>query len=397
MTEYGETETGFRRKTFAEIGDSIRGKMRKRIDTRLALDELDWVGNTVDTFSDELDLAWQALEVARNGFDPANAEGALMVAVAALTGTKRQLPTYGLCLATLGLGANKTFQPGDLVAHVQGDPGNRWNNRDVVVSVLEALYAGVPFVPQERGRKVALAGTLTVIAASKSGWTSITNPADAVPGNDLEEIDDLRVRREEDLETQASGSGPGIRSDVLDVPGVLSAKVLINDTELDTPELPKHSVRVIIWDAVTLDADNDEVAQAILESKGAATTTIGSTTGTATDANGDPVTIRFDRATQVPLYIVAELEVVAGADAPAVTAEAKLAFIAGGPDAAGQRAVFQKLKAQSFEVGAVTDVLDFKIGKSPGPTGTINVEAEIDEIIIIDSANISLTITEQTP
>lgn len=396
MTTYGETETGFRRKTHAECGASIREKMRKRIDTRLALDELDWVGNTVDVFSDELDLAWQALEVARNGFDPANAEGSLMVALAALTGTKRNEPTFGLCGVTLGLAASKTFVAGDLVAHVTGDPTNRWKNRDVVTSTTAGSYPDILFIAESAGNKPALAGTLTVIAATKSGWLSITNPSDAEAGHDLEEIDDLRVRREEDLETQASGSAGGIRSDVLDVEGVQSCRVLINDTEFDTADLPKHSIRVIIWDGLTTDADDDEVAQAILDSKGAATTTIGDSSGTATDSNGDPATVHFDRATQKVLYIVGELEVVQGADSAAVTEAAQLAIIAAGPTANGERAVFERLKAASFQAGGVTDVLGFAIGLAPAPTGEVNIEAEIDEIIVIDSSNIDLTITEQT-
>jgi uncharacterized phage protein gp47/JayE len=394
VTDYGETETGFRRKTFPEIQASIKEKLRKRIDKRLSLDDLDWLGNAVDVFSDELDLAWQALEVARNGFDPANAEGALMINLAGVTGTRQRQATYGLCPVTLGLAPAKSFPPGDLVAHVWGDPTNRWQNRDLVVSTLAGTYPAT-FIAQQPGAKPALAGTLIVIAASKSGWLSITNATDGEPGEDLETVDDLRVRREEDLETQASGSAGGIRSDVLDVEGVLSAKVLINDTEADVGSLPKHSVRAVIWDGLTLEADDDVLAQTIFDSKGAATTTVGSSHGTATDANGDPVVVNFDRATQVPLYVDGELEVVAGADADAVIAAAKLAIIAGGPSGVGARAVFERIKSRSFTVPGVTDVLNFALGTAPAPIGTDNVEADIDEILIIDSANIQLTITEQ--
>jgi len=395
VTDYGETPTGFRRKTFPEIQESIKGKLRARIDPRLTLDELDWVGNAVDVFSDELDLGWQALEVARNGFDPANAEGALMIALAALTGTKRRGPTFGVVSVTLGLAANKTFAPGTLIAHVNGDPTNRWTNRDTAAST--ALPGDYPatFICEEAGRKLAVAGSLTVIAATQSGWLSITNPTDATPGTDLEEVDDLRVRREEDLETQASGSAGGIRADVLDVEGVISANVLINDSETDTVDLPKHSIRAIIWDGLVPAASDDAIAQAILDSKGAATTTVGASDGVATDPNGDPATVRFDRATRVPLYIDGDLEVVPGADAVAVAAAAKLAIIAGGPTAVGERAVYERLKSRAFAVDGVTDVLDFGLGTVPSPTGTANVEADIDEILIIDTANISLTITEQ--
>jgi uncharacterized phage protein gp47/JayE len=394
VTDYGETPTGFRRKTFPEIQAGIKEKLRGRIDSRLALDELDWVGNSVDVFSDDLDLAWQALEVVRNGFDPANAEGALMIALAALTGTQQRQPTFGLCAVTLGLAANKTFLPGELIGHVLGDPTNRWVNRDLVASTIEDAYPAT-FRAETAGRRLAVAGTLVVIAASKSGWLSITNPSDAQPGEELEEVDDLRVRREDDLETQASGTAGGIRSDVVAVEGVISARVLINDTEADVGVLLKHSIRVIIWDGATPAADDDAIAQAILDTKGAATRTVGTSQGTATDANGDATVVKFDRATQVPLYVVGELEVEAGADEATVTAAAKLAIIGGGPTAVGERAVFERIKSRAFSVAGVTDVLDFAVGTAPSPTGTDNVEAAIDQILIIDTANITLTITEQ--
>ena len=82
MTDYGETTTGFRGKTFDETGADIRARMRALIDQNLTLDDKDPLGNIVDVFSDELALAWEALEVARNQFDPDNAEGQGAVALA---------------------------------------------------------------------------------------------------------------------------------------------------------------------------------------------------------------------------------------------------------------------------------------------------------------------------
>ncbi len=394
MVDYGETATGFRRKTFSEIQGSIRTKLRRRIDPRLTLDELDWVGNAVDTFSDELDEAWKALEVARNGFDPDNAEGVLMIALAAVTGTQQKKPTKGTVPVLLGLGATKTFEAGAMIAHVTGDPTNRWVNLEEVQSTAAGDYPAT-FIAEEAGRKVALAGTLTVIAQTKSGWLTITNPTDADPGTDLEEVDDLRVRREEDLEGQASGGAAGIRADLLDVPGVLSAIVRYNDTETDTAELPKHSVRAIIWDGVGQDADDDAIAQALLDSKGATATAVGTSSGTAVDANGDDVDVPFDRASQVQLYIDGELEVVQGADTGVLDAAAKLAIIAGLPNLIGARAVFEKLKCQSLSVPGVTDVLNFKLGLAPSPTGDANILAAADQILVVDSSNINLTFTEQ--
>jgi hypothetical protein len=242
-----------------------------------------------------------------------------------------------------------------------------------------------------------VAGTLRVIAATRSGWLSIDNPLDGEPGKALESIDDLRVRREDDLEIEASGTAGGIKADVLRVPGVVSANVLINDTETDRVGLPKHSVRVVLWDGIGLDAENDAVAQAILGTKGAATSSIGASSGSATDPNGETTTVHFDRATRVPLYVVGAIEVAAGADHAVASAAATAAILLGGPTGVGKRAVFERMKARAFSVPGVTDVLGFTLGTAPAPTGVVNVEAAIDQLLLADSTTVALTITEQAP
>src|ERR1043165_7763340 len=126
MTDYGETATGYRGKTYAEALDGLKARLRSKISEALTLDENDWLGNAVAIWAEVENLIWEALEIARNQFDPDNAEGQGAVALAALTGTFRRDPTKGSVTVSLGLDASNTYQPGDLVAHVVGQPDNRW-------------------------------------------------------------------------------------------------------------------------------------------------------------------------------------------------------------------------------------------------------------------------------
>ena len=134
MTDYGETATGFRGKTYDEALSELKARFRARISEELTLDEYDWLGNVVAICADREQLVWEALEVARNQFDPDNAEGNLAIGLAALTGTRRKDATKGTVTCSLTLDASKTFAPGALVAHVDGQPDNRWVNRDTVTS-----------------------------------------------------------------------------------------------------------------------------------------------------------------------------------------------------------------------------------------------------------------------
>ena len=65
------------------------------------------------------------------------------MALCLLTGVIRRGATKGLVSTTVNLDASQTFAPGDLVAHVQDEPTNRWVNRDTVTSTIAGNYAAV--------------------------------------------------------------------------------------------------------------------------------------------------------------------------------------------------------------------------------------------------------------
>lgn len=391
MTTYGETETGFRRKTFSEIQGDIRTKLRARISKSLKLDDKDWVGNAVDVFSDELDLSWQSLEYLRNALDPDNAEGSLMVAQAALTGTNRRDPTKGLVTCSCEFEAGKEYDAGELVAHVNGDPENRWVNL-LAVELTAGGAEDVVFQAESTGAFRALAGTLTVIAQTASGWLTVTNAGDAVPGTELEEIDDLRVRREAELGDDDSSTVDGIRSDVLqameDIDGA-QCRVFDNKTDEEVDGIPAHGVRVLIWDGVEEEADDDVIAQAIFNSASGGTPTVGAESGTALDSDGGSVTMYFDRATRVDLYLTGQVVAPNGASEEDLI----LAIQADVPGTIGERVIFKRLESAPLSVAGVDDVIAFKLGTSPAPTGEANITPANDAILVLDSANINLTIT----
>lgn len=396
MTVYGETSTGFRGKTFAEAGADLRARLRARISQDLTLDAKDWLGNAVDIWADIEALLWEALEVARNQFDPDNAEGQLAVALAALTGTKRRQPTKGSVLCTLGLDAGRTFASGELVAHVEGQPDNRWVNRDQVVSTVAGTYTNVPFLTETAGRKLALANKLKIVAQTKSGWLSVNNPADATPGEDLESIPDLMARREEELGAGGSGTVAAIDKAVSAVEGVIGCRVFYNDSSstqaIASVSMPPNSIRVVVWDGIGGAASNNALAQAILNTKSGGAPTLGSTSGTAVDVYGEVKTVNFTRVSYVQGFVAITVTAPIGTNTPQLTADIRASIVALWPTRIGQAAYANKLMAGPAALPAVLNVTSLTVGGPPPPPVASSFVATSDQILLINSSDIAVTV-----
>jgi uncharacterized phage protein gp47/JayE len=392
MTDYGETSTGFRSKTFDETGADIRARMRALIDQNLTLDDKDPLGNIVDVCSDELALAWEALEVGRNQFDPDNAEGPGAVALASVTGTKRRLPTKGTAICSVNLGASKTFLPGTMVAHVSGEPDNRWVNRDTIVSTVAATYINKVFVAETAGNYPAALNTITKIAQTASGWNSITNTSAATPGKDLETIPELMVRREQELGSQGTGTVKSIRNAVLAVTGVIDCTVNYNDTTAVVGNLQPNQLEVVVWDGTVPTALDDEIAQAILDTKSAASSLYGAQSGTAIDAYGETKTIAFTRATSTASYVAVTVSAPASAIGT-IVADVRASIQAIWPTAVGAGVYASKLILGPAALSAVVDVTSLTVGLSVAPVTTSIPPAANTVRLSPPNGNINVTVT----
>lgn len=379
---FGVTEDGFVRKTRADILASIASKQRDLISKFLLTDsENTVIGNLNSPVVDELAIAWEAIEGAYHGFDPDNATGFLLKALAALTGVDAEGATKGLVTATVNLDASQDFEAGELVAHVDGDTSNRWVNKDAVSSTSAGDYQ-VVFESETAGSDaIAPAGTLTVIAQGTSGWNSITNASDATPGQDEEEIEELRQRREASLSPSGESTLPGLKTQVLAVEGVESVLVLENTEDVTANGLPPHSMRVVVWDGNPAAADTTEIAQTIYDNRPGGANMIGSVNANITTVNGETgvLVTNFDRATQHDLSIEIDYS---GDDVS--FDDVKDALIAAADYDIGEDVDYDKLKCAVVVLDGVDAVNSFTIDG-----GTSDVVIGDTTIALLDSGNIS--------
>lgn len=378
------TTEGFERPLQDDIAAGIAADQRGTISAQLDVSESTVIGNVNNIVADRLALAYEALEEAVVQLDPANATGARLEALCALTGTVRRGAQQGSVTVTCTLAANTVFDEEELVVHAVNDPSNRWHNRDVVETTTAGDY-DITFLSETVGSDaVAAANTLTVIASPVDGFSGATNAEDATPGRDIEEIEDLRARREEELGLGGATTVDAIRAEVLQVDGVIEVLVEENVTDATVGTLTPHSIRVVVWDGDPGAVANNDIAQAIVPPAGIVT--VGDESGVHVRSDGSTTTRKFDRAEAVDIYVSADIESESGVSADAI----KDAIVAAIPNLIGGDVKYNKISAAVF-VDGVDDFTSLTIGTVPSPVGTSNIVISNTQIAQIDRSNIILT------
>lgn len=389
----GLQPSGFVSPTVQELITQINTALLANIDTALDLSPDQPIGQIVGIMAEKLAEIWEAVATVYTQEDPDSAEGPLLDALCALTGTRRRSATYSTVTATLNVAASSTVPAGS-VASVTGQPANTWVlEADVVNSTGSAANFTGTFRSSLPGPFAANAGTLTVISTPVSGWNSVTNAADAIQGIVADTDAVLRVRRQAELSAAGACTVDAIRADLLEVTGVEQAFVLENDTDsIDANGLPAHSFAAIIWDGPGLDATNNSIAQAIWNDKPTGIETFGNISGMATDSTGNARTVNFFRAAQVPIYLsytlITDDTFPIGGDTLVKAAAAQYAL---DHLNLGVEVVALAFRSAALSVQGVVDVPTFTLGTSPSPVGTSNIPITTFEIATVDTANITVS------
>jgi uncharacterized phage protein gp47/JayE len=389
---FGVTPTGFSAKTLEELLAEIEAEQRANISASLNVSASSPVGQLNGIFASKLRELWELAQASYDSFDPDNATDTALANLALITGTKKNAATKSLATVDVDLDAG-VYGAGTLVAHVTGDPTARFSNRDEITSP-GGLVVGEIFEAESTGPVAAPGGTLTVIAEPVVGWNSVTNPTDAALGENIESDPSLRQRREDELARVGSSTVDAIRADVLQVEGIESATVFENVTlVVDINGLPGKSFEVIIFDGVVPAADDDEIAQAIWDTKPGGIQSVGSDSGTAVDAAGVSHTINFTRVTVRDVWLEFDIDVNAATYAGDAAVAAAVAAYGDVNLGTGEDVVLAELCVPVFSESGVVDITATRAGFAVSPVGTINLPIGVREIADLDTARILITST----
>ena len=374
--------------------DAVRTRMVAAIRTMFgdgaaaaALDEDTIFGKLATSWAEIIADQNEMIEFVSDSYDPQNSSGQQLKKLVLLNGLTANEGLYSTVSLTVGANAyGATLIAGDQVS----DP-----NRP---TIKYALDSGVVISPSSSatvsatcttiGANTAAAGTITQIDTPRLGWSTVTNAAAAVPGQNEETSSQLRRRRHEASRRYGISTLKGVWSALADLDTVDEVFVHQNlGTTIDAFGVPARN----LW-AIVSGGTDAEIAQTLFET--APLQTFGASSDTY-EYEGHEYTMYFDRPVDTAILVELTFSPVSP-NAPAgwpVDGEATVA------------AAVEEWAAenQKMSVDAIPDAIAAGASVVPGwyvssceigesaPLGTSTITVGINERITIDADDVTVS------
>lgn len=384
---YGLLSTGFAPKTLQNVLDELAAAQR----ASSALGD-DW-DTSAESPSGQLNLAiateiasvWEALEFVYNSRNPRGASFAGLDSVCGLTGTTRRAATKGTVTLTVTLNAGVTLPAGS-IAYVADQPSNRWvTTASVTNSSGSPAPKTVAAEAEIAGVYVANLGTITGIATPYTGWTAVTNAADAATGTAAEQDAALRARRESSLTAGGSSHVAAVRAALINVGGVVMVSVTENATGHTVNGVPPHSLWCIVQGGT-----DAAVALALFNAKAGGMRTFGDTSVTVTATGGFTYSVSFERPTTVAMYCALTVVYDDATYVGDAALKAAVTAVTSGT-LAGSTLRLSSIIAAVRALGGVIDCYDVALGRDPAGLAEANHLAQPEEILTLADARTTVT------
>ena len=385
----GLGSTGWVPKTVNELRQEAEETIRTALGDDVDVSAESVFGPLIAALATKLGELWELVGSVYNARVPAGASGAALEALCELApGIERRAATKGTVTLSVTLNAGVTLPTGSR-ASVSGEPSNAWvTTEDVTNSTGSPATVSVAAEALDAGRTPANAGTITAIATPVTGWTAVTNAADATPGLEIETDAELRLRREQRLQRAGSSPLEAIAAQVAEVDGVTQAIAWENATDYtDAFGRPPHSVEVMV-----LGGDSEDIARAIWAAKAAGIQTYGTeSVVTFADDRGVTRSVYFSRPTSLSAY--ATLLIITDPATYAGDAAVETAFLAAMEGLrAGEVARNAIAVAALLEVTGVRDAVVWMGSTSTFTSQTRDNLAPTErQRIVFDSARVEVT------
>lgn len=378
MNEYGLTKKGFKRKQYADLIEDMEMKSRELFGENINLSERTFLGLFIRLNAWFLSIMWMLAEKVYNSMSPDTAEGVSLDKTGKFIGISRQK----------AVSARYTIK-------IEADPG---------IPILEG------FIVQTEG--VILYRTLSQSVTSDDGWAytevealeagvsgnvspsainQITNPAagiysvevidQLIVGRDAEDDESFRRRYEKSVTRGGASNIDAVRSNLLDVPGVVDAFVFENDEMVEVDGLPPKCIAPFIHGG-----EDDLIAHTIFIAKTGGIQSYGTTVIYVIDSNGKNHPIGYTRPSTVDIYVDVKLNTndrfpLNGFDS---VRDSIVKYIGDGSEypglGIGKSVGFTKLIAAIHETNGIDDI-DLKLGLSHDDAPiTGNVPIDFDKI-----------------
>lgn len=385
--KYGVTPTGFKIKTRDQIVADMQTTAKSFFGDNVNISSKSPLGLFIQLLSWPISLVWKALEDIYNSAYVDTATGQSLDNVGKYIGAARREATKAIQVVGF-TGIAGTNIPLGFIVETGGENQIEFETIEtkdipeegyITLKVSCTLGGAVGNVP---------AGTITVIKNPTVGINSVSNQSLDVEGIDRETDQQFRERYRKSVAKGGASTLDSITAAILEVDNVMDALVIENDTnQIDSEGRSPKSVNAIV-----LGGDELRIAEAIFNSKAAGIETWGDTSVNVYDRAGLEHAVKFSRAIEVPVYIT--ISVTTNSTFPLEgfdqIKDQVIQYI-GGIDSKnvyhrgltmGETVVYMAIPMM-INVPGVED-LDICLGKTPNPTGKINIPMESNEKAVTD-------------
>lgn len=447
---YGVTSEGFVGKSQEVIREELNTAAKSSYGSSVGVTDDDFLGRLLAICAEREALIWEQMELVYHALDPDANSGEAQDSVCAISGVIREAAAPSTVTLTLtgtastSVAANsqaslsttlerfETLAVATLVAvtawagatgYVVGDRVTNSGNVYQCTTAGTSAGSGGPtgedydtletdntavwrFVGEgtaavdaaaqsvNTGPIVAAAGDIDTIETTVSGWTGVRNLLDATLGTDEETAEALRLRREDELATPGTTPRDALRADLLQVNGVTTVKLFINENDTtDADGVPPHATEALIQGGTDQDIWNR-----LLASKSAGAKTYGTETGTATDSEGNALPMAFSRPTEIDIYCELTLTYDATTYPTDGDDQIKAAIVAfGDAQSTGKDVTSSGVSAQAFGVTGVLDVSLAYINTASPAVAETTIAIGTRELAVFDTSRIVINSSAATP
>lgn len=239
------------------------------------------------------------------------------------------------------------------------------------------------------------ANTITEIVNPDANVESVYNPSPTTGGREKETDQEVRERARLSIEGLGKATLPALQAALLKVDGVRAATVIENySDEVDSYGTPPRA-----FQAFVLGGDDQEIGQAIFETKAAGIQPYGDTHVVVTDIAGYTHDVYFSRAQEVPIYIKVNMKKnnAFPADGEDQIKSAIIRFI-GGTDMSGSiyaglnmgdDVIYSKLISVIYQVPGIDDV-QLELSKDGINYSVGNISIDRHEVAQTDAEKIEV-------
>lgn len=382
-------EYGFNRPTYEEILSDLQQKTLEKLGYDMNVSETGNVGKLLMIMAYMFDKAWQDMEGSYFSAFVSTAMGASLDRVGTLMGVTREMQQHAEVSVTFTGTVGYTIPTGfavstndNLIFHTLSDAVI--TDDGTVTVIAECEDAG------EVGNIGV--GAITLIVNPVADVTSVTNYSSGTGGKDKENDAEFRERMLEGLGTTKGSTIDAMLVSILELPGVMSAAIISNDTDAEVDGRPAHSFEAFVYGGT-----QGEIANAIFNKKPIGIQSLGDLSTTINDVAGNPHTIKFSRPTMKQVYVKAILRV---SDQFGSLDDVRTAIIKyiGGLDSdqayyyglkMSETCVYTRLLQEIMNVGEINDV-DLEISTDGSTWVTSNITAGQNEVLEVSYTNVTV-------